>query len=57
MPTKWTEQDVMEHAQELRSPFETQRPNKLPNPQQVRAAIQARGNGGGRLRLPPRQGL
>ena len=58
MPTNWTEKDVMEHARELKSPFESLQPQRrLPNPEQVEQAIRARGKGGGRLRLPPRQGV
>lgn len=46
MPTKWTEKDVLEHAKELRSPFETLHgKSKQPNPQDVLQAIRDRGNG------------
>lgn len=41
---KWTEKDVLEHAKELRSPFEKNQ-SKLPSPQGVLKAIRDRGNG------------
>ena len=53
MATKWTEKDVMEHARELRSPFETLAVGtKQPNPQEVLQKLKDRGNGGRELPSP-----
>ena len=53
MATKWTEKDVMKHAQELRSPFETLNANSnQPNPQDVLQKIRDRGNGNKGLPVP-----
>jgi hypothetical protein len=48
MATKWTVKDVLKHARELKSPFETLKP-KL-NPNDVLKAIRDKGNGN--LRQP-----
>ena len=42
MSTKWTEKDVLEHAQALRSPFENVN-HKPSSPDSVLQAIKARG--------------
>ncbi len=53
MATKWTEKDVMDHAQELRSPFEALGvTTNQPNPQEVLQKLKDRGNGGKGLPIP-----
>jgi len=42
---KWTEKDVLEHARELRSPFEKVASPHSTNPEAVLKAIRDRGNG------------
>jgi len=51
MPTKWTEKDVLEHARELKSPFDVNQ-RKQPSPDLVLKAIRGRGNGNKGLPLP-----
>jgi hypothetical protein len=50
MATKWTVKDVLQHARELKSPFESLKP-KL-NPNEVLKGIRDRGNGNLRRPVP-----
>lgn len=44
--TKWDEKDVMEHAKNLKSPFDTLgTKSRIPSPGSVLEAMRARGNG------------
>lgn len=49
MAIKWTEKDVMQHAKELRSPFENVVKPGTGSPQGVLKAIRDRGNGNKKL--------